>query len=477
MNVEHSRNGSVPVTTATAAPRSEPPGPSEVPFRPPGESAAKARLRDQLCTDLAARLPDQVLAQDADRHSMSGARRRQLAQQILQEAAEAHARTELATPGGLLLAPEVEQRVIASVLDEYLGLAGLEPLLADPDIETININGADAVFVHYADGRRARMPPVAATDADLIDLVRELAARSGLEERRFDRAKPITNFQLPSGERVSAVMAVTARPTVSIRRHRHRRVTLAELRALGTLDRGLESLLAAMVRARFNLLITGATAIGKTTLLRALASVIPPWERLITIEDVLELGLGHDPQAHPDVVAMQAREANIEGQGRLTLSELVWEALRLSPDRIIVGEVRGPEVIPLTNAMSTGNNGSMGTLHAASSHGAFTKLAAYAVQGEERLPIEATNLLVASAVNFVVHLDHPRGRPGGRVVTSVREVVGADGRQMISNEIYRPGPDTRAVPGAPLRADTLERLAAHGFDPALSERPEGWWQA
>jgi Flp pilus assembly CpaF family ATPase len=148
----------------------------------------------------------------------------------------------------------------------------------------------------------------------------------------------------------------------------------------------------------------------------------------------------------------------------------------MSPDRVIVGEVRGPEVIPLTNAMSMGNDGSMGTLHSSSSRGAFLKLAAYAVQGPERLPMEATNLLVASALHFVVHLDKPRDDPSKRVVSSIREVVDADDRQIVSNEIWRPGPDLRAVPSAPLRAETLDLLVAAGYDPELAHRREGWWR-
>ncbi|MGY6655376.1 CpaF family protein [Amycolatopsis sp. TRM77291] len=400
--------------------------------------------------------------------------RRQLAEAILQDAAEAHAQAEMRQAHDLVR-PDVEQRVITAVLDEVFGLAGLEPLLADTEIENININGYDRVFVRYADGRRRRFPPVVGSDTELVELIRDLATRSGVEERRFDRGSPVVNFQLPGGERVSAVMAVTARPSVSIRRHRFTKVTLAELRENGTIDLALESFLAAMVRARRNVLVTGGTAIGKTTMLRGLASAIPPWERLITIEDVFELGLGEDDKAHPDVVAMQAREPNLEGVGEVSLSDLVWQSLRQSPDRVIVGEVRGPEVIPLTNAMSMGNDGSMGTLHSSSSQGAFTKLAAYAVQGPERLPMEATNLLVAAALHFVVHLDKPRGETSKRVVSSIREVVGADDRQIVSNEVWRPGPDLRAVPGAPLRTDTVDLLMDVGYDPDLFERREGWW--
>ncbi|MFC8429267.1 CpaF family protein [Streptomyces sp. NPDC057253] len=396
-----------------------------------------------------------------------------MAGKILMDAAEEYTQKVL-TAGEEVVAPDVEQTVITAVLNEVFGSAGLEPLLTDPQIENINVTG-DRVFVRYADGRRDRLPPVVASDTELVQIIRDLAARSGVEERRFDRGSPGVGFQLPGGARAFAVMAITARPSLSIRRHRLQHATLAQLRANGTFDDGLQSLLAAMVRARKNILITGGTAIGKTTMLRALAAEIPPWERLVTVEDVFELGLDADEAAHPDLVAMQAREANIEGQGEVTQSELVRWALRMSPDRVIVGEVRGPEVIPMCNAMSQGNDGSMGTLHSSTSRGAFTKLAAYAVQGPERLPLEATNLLVANALDFVVHLDKPRGNYGRRLVSSIREIVDADDRQIISNEIYRPGPDRRAIPGVPLRTETLEDLIEAGYDPEAVARAEWTW--
>ncbi|MFE0099851.1 CpaF family protein [Streptomyces sp. NPDC059009] len=428
------------------------------------EDARTGRLRRRLRHELSTRLAEHIRANEAaGKVSWTEDERRAEASAILADAAEEHAREQLAS-GGHVVPPHVEQQVIAAVLDEVFGLAGLEPLLRDPDIENINING-DRVFVRRSDGRRERLPAVVASDAELVQLIRDLAARSGVEERRFDRGSPGVSFQLPGGERVFAAMAVTARPSVSIRRHRYKSVSLAELRRLGTFDRELEAFLGATVKARKNVLVTGGTAIGKTTLLRALASEIPPWERLITIEDVFELGLDADIDVHPDVVAMQAREANIEGQGAISQAELVRWALRMSPDRVIVGEVRGPEVIPMCNAMSQGNDGSMGTLHASTSRGAFTRLAAYAVQGPERLPLDATNLLVASALDFVVHLERPRGEPGKRVVSSVREVIDADGQQIVSNEVYRPGTDLRAVPGVPLRAETLDDLVIAGFDP------------
>jgi pilus assembly protein CpaF len=441
------------------------PAPTVGPWR---QTAVAEDLRVRLRAALSARLAGDLTVTGGGSSGVSG---RVGAQELLIEAAEAHTRDVLAG-GGEVVAPEVEQLVIAAVLDEVYGLAGLQPLLDDARIENVNVNGADRVFVRYADGTRARLGPVAGSDAELVELIRELAARSGVEERRFDRGAPAVSFALPDGSRAFAVMALTGRPALSIRRHRHARVTLADLLEAGTVNPALEAFLGAAVRARKNILITGGTAVGKTTMLRALAAAIPPWERLVTVEDVFELGLDTDPGVHPDVVALQAREPNVEGEGAVAAAELVRWALRMSPDRVIVGEIRGPEVVPMCNAMSQGNDGSMATLHASSSRGAFTKLAAYAVQGPERLDMAATNLLVASAVHLVVHLAESGGR---RVVSSVREVVDADGTQIVSNEIWRPGPDRRAVPGAPPRVDTIEELVAAGFDPDLVHR--GGWAA
>jgi Flp pilus assembly CpaF family ATPase len=344
-------------------------------------------------------------------------------------------------------------------------------------VETVNVNRWDRVFVQYTDGRRAQVAPIAASNAELTDLVRMLAARASSQERRFDYGSPAVNVQLPGGERLFAVLGLTAGgvTALSIRRHGYLTVTLSELRARGTVDAGLEEFLRALVRARKNILITGGTSDGKTTLLRALAAELDPLERIVTIEDAFELGLDRDPAVHADVTALQAREANIEGAGAVSQAELVRWGLRMSPDRVIVGEIRGAEVIPMCNAMSQGNDGSMATLHASSSQIAFLRLASYAAQATERLPMEATCLLVAGAVHFVVHLARGPERTH-RVVSSIREVLGAEGTQVISNQVYRPGPDRRARPVAgALRTDTLDELVAAGFDPRFLHQPEGWW--
>jgi len=395
--------------------------------------------------------------------------RQDAARRLVAQALDRYATASLSA-GHQVLDAQAEARIERAVLDGLFGLGGLQPWLDDPDVENLNVNGCDRVFVRYADGTRARVGAVADSDEDLVDLIRLVAARSGLEERRFDRGAPALNLSLPGGARLFAVMAVTGRPSVSIRRHRYLNVTLDQLVALGEMDDALAAQLSALVQAGKNILVAGGAASGKTTLLRALAAEIDPAERLVTIEDTLELGLDVDTDLHPDVVALQAREANIEGQGAIELADLVRWALRMSPDRVIVGEVRGAELIPMLNAMSQGNDGSLSTIHSSTSAGVFDKLAAYAAQAPERLSREATTLLVAAAVHVVVHL--ALTPDGTRVVSSVREVIAADGPQVVSNEVYAPGPDRRAVPAAPWRTSTVQDLVAAGLDPAwLQHQP------
>jgi pilus assembly protein CpaF len=429
---------------------------------------------------VAAGLREEVLAGLSARRRADGTGRglgaedeRALGRQLISDALDRQARQAL-SDGRKVLSEGEEDELARAVFDGLFGLGRLQRLLDDERIENVNANGCDQVWVRYADGRRARAEPIAGSDDELIDLLRTAAARVGIGERRFDLGSPRLSLQLPDGSRLFAVMSVAARPCVSIRRHRYLRVTPDDLVRMGTIDAGLREFLRAIMLARRSCVICGGAGAGKTTLLRAMAADIPPAERLVTIEDSLELGLDRFPDLHPDVVAFEAREPNVEGEGGISLAELVRWALRMSPDRVIVGEARGEEVLALLNAMSQGNDGSMATLHASSSRGAFSKLETYAVQSPERLSLEATNLLVANAVHFVIYLAQVNGR---RVVSSVREVVDAEGSMVVSNEIYRPGPDGRAVPGVALRAETLDQLMAVGFDPRILDRPQGWWAA
>jgi Flp pilus assembly CpaF family ATPase len=426
----------------------------------------------QVRGEVLARLEEHRHARRGQGHPASPFEEEALGRRLISDALEGVAGESLAT-GRDILSVSDEDEIARSVFDALFRLHRLQRLLDDPTVENVNANGCDNVFVRYSDGRREQVAPIADSDDELIDLLRMAAARLGIGERRFDLGSPRLSLPLPDGSRLFGVMAVTARPSLSIRRHRYLKITPDDLVGLGTLDVVLREFVGAAMRARKSCVICGGTGAGKTTMLRAMAADIPTWERLITIEDSLELGLDRYPDLHPDVVALEAREPNIEGEGGVSLAELVRWALRMSPDRVIVGEARGEEVLALLNAMSQGTDGSMTTLHASSSRGAFSKLATYAIQAPERLPLEATNLLVANAVDFVIFL--AQDSDGSRFVSSVREVVDAEGPMVVSNEVFRPGPDRRAVPGVQFRGETLEQLDAAGFDPGLLDRPSGCW--
>lgn len=437
---------------------------TDVDARDAGRRAAAA---DDLVQRLRGTVADRMAQRAGRDGGMITARRSQLGRDLIRDVLEEEAEAALVS-GQPPLDQAAEQEIADRIYADLWGLGGFQPYLDDPDVESVNANGCDQVFVQYSGGTRSRVPPVAASDEELTDLIRAIAARGGIEERRFDRSSPRVSVPLPGGGRLFAVQAVTGRPCVAIRRDRLSRAGLRELVRNGTVDEPLAAFLAALVKARKNLLISGGTSVGKTTMLRALASAIPKDERLITIEDSLELCLDWDADAHPDVVAMQSREPNTEGEGEITLAELVRWALRMTPDRVLVGEVRGAEVIPMLNAMSQGNDGSMTTIHASSSRGAMLKLAAYAAQSPEHLTLEDTGLLIAGAIHFVIQLAWDVG--GKRCVASIREITDADGRQVASNEVWAPGADRRAIPAIPVRAATMEELAAAGYQP-------GPWQA
>jgi pilus assembly protein CpaF len=441
----------------------------------PQHKALVRELRREVADELTDRLRADELA---ERPRMSPADQRQFGRQLINRRLERHAKQQL-EQGREPLTFEDETALAQAIHDALFGLGALQRLLDDESIENIDANGCADVWVTRADGSKHRAPPIADSDDELIDTLRMTAARVGLTERRFDTGSPSLNLQLPDGSRLFAVMAVTSRPCVAIRRHRFPKVFLDDLVGLGSIDVALREFLSAAVRARKNFIICGGVDAGKTTLLRALLNEVAPGERIVTIEDNLELGLDRYPDLHPDVVALEAREENVEGEGEIDLATLVRWGLRMNPDRVIVGEVRGHEVIPMLNAMSQGNDGSMCTVHANSSVSAFSKLAMYAVQAPERLNLEATNLMVANAINFVVYIAISPGSEGEggmrRYVSSVREVVGAEGPLVMSNEIFVPGYDKRAIPGAPLRDSTQGDLAEVGFDSSVLLRPDGWW--
>ena len=397
---------------------------------------------------------------------MSGEDERQFARALIAQVLGDHARSEI-TAGRAPSNAQEEEELAAAIHAALFGVGRLQPLLEDQQIENIDINGCDRVFLGYADGREVLGEPVAESDDELVDLIQALAAYSGLSSRPFDTANPQLDLRLPDGSRLSAVMDVTLRPAVSIRRARMGKVFLADLVGNGTLLPEAAAFLAAATAARKNIMIAGATNAGKTTLLRAIANQIPASERLITVERALELGLDHFPELHPNVVAFEERLPNMEGQGAISMAELVRRSLRMNPSRVIVGEVLGDEIVTMLNAMTQGNDGSLSTIHSNSSLEVFNRISTYAIQAAERLPVEATHMLIAGAIDFVIFIEkrneYARGGRLRRFISSIREVTGIDGR-VLSSEVFSPGPDGRAVPHAPVSC--MAELAEHGYDPS-----------
>ena len=351
-----------------------------------------------------------------------------------------------------------DRQIIDEAIAQVLGLGRLEPLLEDDEISDIHIRGNFPVWVKTRNGERREHPPIVQTDAELVDLIRRIASRMGHREQRFDPAHPELNLQLPDGSRLFAAMEISSHPTLVIRRHRFEFSAIPQLVERQMMEPEVGNFLAAAVRSRKNIIVAGGTGSGKTTLLRALINEIGPLERIVTIEDAYELGIDHFQSAHPDHDALQARTANIEGHGEITMADLTRMALRMDPDRVVVGEVRGGEAFPMLLAMSQGNNGSMCTLHADSARSVFPKLLAYVSMASTGVPTETVNLLIASAIHFVVHVEV---RDNVRRITSIHEVVDADGTAIVSNEVYSVNGTTPQF--VALRGGTATQLERHGF--------------
>lgn len=432
----------------------------------------------RLAEDVAGRLAesedtaDQAGRRNGHRHGDPVAREA-LAAKLLNDALDGFARERI-TKGQEPLSPAEEDELAERVRAQLFGLAELERLVREDSVENVLCNGWDDIWRRHADGTRERVAPITDGEDALTELIRQAAATQGRTERRFDIGQPWVSFRLSDGSRLTAVREVSGRTVFALRRHRHSDVDIAELLQLGTVSQLLASLLPAAVRSRRNLLVVGGTDAGKTTLLRALINEIPGTERLVTVEDALELQLSKHPDRHPDVVELECRELNIEGEGAVTMRDLTRLALRLSPDRVIVGEARGPEILDMFQAMSQGNDGSMGTLHARSTGDAFVQIMRYALKAPEHLTPDAVAVDIAASLDLVVHI--AKLTNGRRVVTSIREVVGYEGAMVLSNEVLAPDRLGRAVPtGRPFQESTLDALVEAGFEPALFDVPDGGW--
>ncbi|MGS2590111.1 CpaF family protein [Streptomyces hebeiensis] len=346
-----------------------------------------------------------------------------LAEMSALAAAERRARLErvlghIISREGPVLSTMERTQLIRRVVDEALGLGILEPLLEDASISEIMVNGADQVFVERG-GRLELLPMRFTSNEQLMQTIERIVSTVN---RRVDEANPMVDARLPSGERVNVIippLSLTG-PILTIRRF-PRAFTLHEMIALGSLDEHMMLLLSGLVRAKFNVIVSGATGTGKTTLLNSLSGLVPDGERIVTIEDSAELQL---QQSH--VITLESRPANVEGKGQITIRDLVRNSLRMRPDRIIVGEVRGGETLDMLQAMSTGHDGSLATVHANSAEDALMRLQTLASMSEVEIPFVAIKDQINSAVDVIVQLT--RHADGSRRVTEIA-ILDSHGRE------------------------------------------------
>lgn len=365
------------------------------------------------------------------------------------------------------LGPDAE--LAAAVHDEMFGAGRLQRIIDDPRVINIDVNGADHVEVtlYGAEGKWLALP-VADDDDELIRLVRRVATYGDpLSAPPFDEAHPNVVLDLPGGHRLSATSWVCRPTSLSVRCVRPETKTLADLRDLGLFSDEVGAFLEAAVRARMNLIVSGGTLSGKTTLVRALTVAIPPGERIFTFENFRELGL-KARREQGEVVEMKARPANSEGAGEVSIGDLIRMARQQNPGRLIVGEVNdGRDVRAMLSAMTQGENGSLSSVHANSARMVFRRLATYA--SEAGLPVQTCYDYVAGALDFIVHIattHHSDGTPRDRFIGEVLEVVGYDGSQVVASEVFTA--DQPRVPQqlvGQVTSGRAARLAAAGYDP------------
>ncbi len=309
-------------------------------------------------------------------------------------------------------------RFVSAVFAEMRGLGILDPLLKDTGITEIMVNGPDAVFIEK-NGKTEKTGLRFESEKRLEDIIQRVVGRGG---REVNRANPIVDTRLPDGSRVNVVLPPVSLSgaVMTIRRFPDKPLTVPDLIALGSLTEEAAEFLSTLVRAKYNIFISGGTGSGKTTFLGALAGFIPPDERIITIEDSAELTLN----GIENLVRLEVRNANSAGAGKVTVSDLIRSSLRMRPERIIVGEVRGEEAIDMLQAMNTGHDGSVSTGHANSPADMLGRLETMVLQGGSGLPLEAVRRQIASAIDIIVHLS--RMRDGSRRTVEISEIGGLD---------------------------------------------------
>lgn len=326
------------------------------------------------------------------------------------------------------LAPAQLHTLTVNIQNEVMGLGPIEPLLADPEISDILVNGPSAVYIERR-GRLEKTEIQFSTNEHLTRIIEKIVSRVG---RRIDESSPMVDARLPDGSRVNAIIPPLALdgPILSIRRFSISPLGVDDLIGLGTLNKNIASVISALVKLKTNVLISGGTGSGKTTLLNMMSSFVPEDERTITIEDAAELQL-----QQPHVVRLETRPPNIEGRGEISQRSLVKNSLRMRPDRIVVGEVRGAEVLDMLQAMNTGHQGSMTTVHANSPRDAITRLENMVNLAGFNIGIKPIRQQIASAITVIIQI--ARLIDGSRKIISLQEITGIEGEVIEMHEIFR----------------------------------------
>jgi len=376
--------------------------------------------------------------------------------------------TELLAETKLQLNSAEQRDLVAAMLADMLGLGPLEPLLVDESVTDIMVNGARQIYVE----RKGKLELTAAAfrdDAHVMNVVTRIVAQVG---RRIDETTPLVDARLPDGSRVNVIIPPLAidGPTISIRKFSRKGITLDLMAEQGNISPAMATVLKIAAHCRLNILISGGTGSGKTTLLNALSRMIDAQERTVTIEDAAELQL---QQSH--VVRLETRPANLEGGGEITMRDLLRNALRMRPDRIILGEIRGAEALDVLQAMNTGHDGSMSTIHANLPREALTRLENMVGMTGINLPSRAVRTQIAAAVHLIVQIN--RMRDGMRRITHVMEVVGMEGDVVTTQDLFTwqyqgEGADGMlrgTFQGSGIRPHFLPRAEYFGLDRALLE--------
>ncbi|MGZ8694893.1 MAG: CpaF family protein [Gaiellaceae bacterium] len=352
------------------------------------------------------------------------------------------------------LSREEREQIAREIADDILGYGPLEPFLRDDTVTEVMVNGAAHIYVERA-GRIERTPSTFLDDKHVLRIIDRIVSVIG---RRIDESSPLVDARLPDGSRVNAIIPPLSLggPSLTIRKFSRDPYTLDDLIGFGTLTPKAGVLMSAAVRGKLNVLISGGTGTGKTTMLNALSAFVPGGERIVTIEDAAELQL---QQEH--VVRLESRPQNIEGQGEITIRDLVRNALRMRPDRIIVGEVRGAETLDMLQAMNTGHDGSLTTIHANSPRDALARLEMLVLMAGVDLPLRAIREQIAGAFDLLIHLN--RLVDGSRRITHVTEVIGTESDVITLQDIFAAGvPAEVAGDGA---TSLLSPLEASGLKP------------